>query len=575
MAENIRKSLLLLFAIIPVFACSKKPTLRAEDQLAQTLLSQTQKPNEASLEEVQSMLTVGTEWLTIPYVSGETGIMSSPIPTQSWTITENRSFAEKTALSPETDCGSFRSETEKLPEDAPIRELFKVFGKYTKMKSAQRTLSDLVYLPPRGLDPSICSESLNSRQHSIFVLAKSKDLVVFEVRYLNGNQRVLFVQNKKDFVKSEWSKRRVGEIDPTSKRTRVHIATAPLGFNHFNLSQLPGIEIPETGFLLASPYRPRTIAFDLNFPSEHKAIVLSAAKEWNKVFGFKVFNTDVTLEGYEPGLCLAINLICITWNGPKEIPWSGLSAFGAPSFDPLSGQLKGATILVTNLPTPLNQITSELEKLYNDNKNSLLGLLKLVSKLQDFKPFRAINGKEILKMIFTHELGHTLGLKHNFYGSNGFGPESPINSIMDYQPVFSINEQTSSPQNFDLAAVNFVYKGTPIPSNYQTCSDDESGGDIYFKKIIGNEEVNPNCRKNDLGKPLDWILNLTKKSPLNLEGIDSYSNDTFSNTLLEFIQSNKIIESEKNSNRSRICSVAKSNNWLLNDIWNKICLDSH
>lgn len=95
-----------------------------------------------------------------------------------------------------------------------------------------------------------------------------------------------------------------------------------------------------------------------------------------------------------------------------------------------------------------------------------------------------------IQHVVAHEVGHTLGLRHNFQGSL----EPPSSSVMDYLDDFSDAIALADPGSYDRDAVGYLYGLTPsLPLGHRFCTDD----DLSF---------DPTCQIFDSGAdPLhDW-----------------------------------------------------------------------
>lgn len=104
-----------------------------------------------------------------------------------------------------------------------------------------------------------------------------------------------------------------------------------------------------------------------------------------------------------------------------------------------------------------------------------------------------------LKNVVMHELGHCLGLRHNFAGSLA-GDTSTNGSIMDYPPIFdSYNDPITDTVNiatlgdYDVIALTYGYSDE-IP--------DLSDVPLYLTDE--DMEIDPRCSVYDNGTPLDW-----------------------------------------------------------------------
>ena len=90
-------------------------------------------------------------------------------------------------------------------------------------------------------------------------------------------------------------------------------------------------------------------------------------------------------------------------------------------------------------------------------------------------------GAAWIQAYLTHEMGHTLGLRHNFKGSL----VAPASSVMDYaslQDTFV----TNTPGTYDVAAIRYLYGLSPELPTQAFCTDEDTLSD-------------PNCGRFDSG----------------------------------------------------------------------------
>ncbi|AFE05484.1 hypothetical protein COCOR_03868 [Corallococcus coralloides DSM 2259] len=107
--------------------------------------------------------------------------------------------------------------------------------------------------------------------------------------------------------------------------------------------------------------------------------------------------------------------------------------------------------------------------------------------------------EDFLTNVVLHEVGHTLGLRHNFKGSFAF----PSNSVMDY--AYAPEQSARAvPGPYDVAAIRYLYGlASTLPSE-PFCTD----GDLY---------VDPDCAQRDTtAAPLELFHGAAYRQQLQL-----------------------------------------------------------
>ncbi len=81
--------------------------------------------------------------------------------------------------------------------------------------------------------------------------------------------------------------------------------------------------------------------------------------------------------------------------------------------------------------------------------------------------------KSVVRAVVMHEVGHTLGLRHNFMGSLGTSKDGAVQSasIMDYNDEV-IDAQFEEPGSYDQAIVASEYQNKPIVEEFKFCTDE-------------------------------------------------------------------------------------------------------
>ncbi len=118
--------------------------------------------------------------------------------------------------------------------------------------------------------------------------------------------------------------------------------------------------------------------------------------------------------------------------------------------------------------------------------------------------------------VLLHEIGHTLGLRHNFKGSL----VGPSTSVMEY----SLNEDSIfvyEPQSYDIAAIKWLYADSKVEPTDAFCTDQDT-------------RVDPSCTQFDkTASPLDQYdaVNYTAVANSFVTGGAGFPNTTLNNLL--------------------------------------------
>ncbi|RZU03110.1 zinc-dependent metalloprotease [Rivibacter subsaxonicus] len=234
------------------------------------------------------------------------------------------------------------------------------------------------------------------------------------------------------------------------------------------------LEKKDPAAALSEPVKPITFWLDRNIPENYRAPIAAGALEWNKAFekiGFK--NAIVVIQ--QPADAdfdtLDVNRASIRWM-TNSAPAFG--AIGPSHVDPRSGEILDADIGFESLSSrarrnertqilaasagehshfeagPHASLGEMMRCSYADHATEQLGyaldVLEARGDLDPDSPEAEAHVLAYLKDVSMHEVGHTLGLRHNFRASRVF-TQAQINdpafvasngltgSVMEYSPV--------------------------------------------------------------------------------------------------------------------------------------------
>ena len=269
------------------------------------------------------------------------------------------------------------------------------------------------------------------------------------------------------------------------------------------------LEKKDPAAAMSEPVKPIVYWLDKNIPVKHRKAVIDGILEWNKAFeriGFK----DAIQAKVQPDDAdfdtTDTKYATVRW----YLASGGAPAIGPSLADPRTGEIIDADILMTDVFTRSSRrFVSEDAPKPQAHDHGMPGFLGSSQQFCNFA--EQVHGEadfamdileargdiapdspeaekfvyEYVKEVITHEVGHTLGMRHNFRSSTIFtaaqiaDPEftaknGVIGSVMDYPP-FNIPAKGQKAANYvqpslgpyDYWAIEFAYK--PIdPANERT-----------------------------------------------------------------------------------------------------------
>jgi hypothetical protein len=314
---------------------------------------------------------------------------------------------------------------------------------------------------------------------------------------------------------------------PSGQTTPTSVATVPDGFFTLPVTFYYSVKYSRPDAVIEPPpvtsyhhhdlQHRRMVAIDQDFPEDFLPSLRAALDAWNQALGVEYFaiieaRTDLTL-----AKCYAEDVLCIAWKGPAVLTAMGLGGIASQAVDPESGLVRGGVIVLQALSPASGSEAPSLgfgevapfPATIGTTEADVASIAKLASQLDQNMNKRHPYPLQLARWVILHEMGHYLGLTHNFAASAVADPGSITKSVMDYPP-YAVRHLPKELGPWDVGIMAAVYKGMPMPTGYQSC--DENGitptvkGGFAFKS-------KPHCRRLDMGASHLWLMELAKNSP--------------------------------------------------------------
>jgi len=212
---------------------------------------------------------------------------------------------------------------------------------------------------------------------------------------------------------------------------------------------------------LSAALKPIVYYLDSGAPEPVKTALLTGAKWWNQGFesiGYKdAFQVKVLPDGVDP---MDIRYNVIQWVHRATRGWS----YGSGVTDPRTGEIIKGHVTLGSLRVRQDYLIAQ-------------GMLSPFEKTEDDKALMNIALARI-RQLAAHEVGHTLGLAHNFAASSYNRA-----SVMDYpHPLYELKDGNVSAENAYVEDLG-IWDKSVIAYGYQ-----DDGSDSALSKIVSDNQ---------------------------------------------------------------------------------------
>jgi Met-zincin/Domain of unknown function (DUF5117) len=276
------------------------------------------------------------------------------------------------------------------------------------------------------------------------------------------------------------------------------------------------LEKKDPSAAISEPVKPIQYWVDSGAPEDVRKALLEGASWWNQAFeaaGFRNgFKVDLLPEGADP---MDIRYNMINWVHRSTRGWSS----GGSVSDPRTGEIIKATVTLGSLRDRQDYMIFE-------------GLLSPYANGTEKPSVLYETALKRIRQLAAHEVGHTLGLGHNYYDS-----EKGWISVMDYpHPLEKLNADgtidlsQAYPQHigeWDKVTINYGYRqfapGTDEKAALTKILDDAWKDDVRY---MTNQDTDSNPKVDQWSNGVDQADELYRLMKVRRAALDKIGEHT-------------------------------------------------
>ena len=335
---------------------------------------------------------------------------------------------------------------------------------------------------------------------------KSGSSAVADSRYVNILVQHSLIEMPENDFEARFDDPRVGYFT-----TRVNDMTTAEAVNYRDLVHRWNLVKKNPELEVSEPLEPLVYWVENTTPVELRDLIKEGVESWSLAFESAGFKNAVQVKiqpddaEWDAG---DIRFNVLRWTSSPNPPFGG---YGPSFVNPKTGQILGADIMLEWVYITKRIQQGELFEntaLFLDEENPMNAHYCSASALMQSNNLFAQNAvdamelseasketliRESLRRLVLHEVGHTLGLNHNFKGSNLLSYEEILNKETTYEKGLCSSVMEYPSINFSLEAENqgLYYDTIPGPYDHWAIRFAYSEVDEIGLNAILNESTRP------------------------------------------------------------------------------------